>query len=103
MRKLTRKQALYVNDVSGHLSTMSRDITRRPRQDSNLRSKEVAAIKRQPKAAVLVQKSRSEVSARALTAIARCQQVGTPGGGDAINIFRCIRRSRCVVSDAFAH
>jgi hypothetical protein len=27
MRKLTRKQALNANDVSGHLSTMSRDIT----------------------------------------------------------------------------
>jgi hypothetical protein len=27
MRKLTRKQALGVNHVSGHLSTMSRDTT----------------------------------------------------------------------------
>ena len=30
MRKLARKQALDVNDVSGHLSTMSRDITSVP-------------------------------------------------------------------------
>ncbi len=37
MRKLTRKQAPDVNHVSGHLSTMSRDITKCPRQDSNLR------------------------------------------------------------------
>jgi hypothetical protein len=27
MRKLTRNQALDANNVSGHLSTMSRDIT----------------------------------------------------------------------------
>ena len=37
MRKLTRKQALDANNVSGHLSTMSRDITRWQVQDSNLR------------------------------------------------------------------
>jgi hypothetical protein len=37
MRKLTRKQAVGVNHVSGHLSTMSRDTTVCPRQDSNLR------------------------------------------------------------------
>jgi hypothetical protein len=35
--KAGRTQTLDANDVSGHLSTMSRDITECPRQDSNLR------------------------------------------------------------------
>jgi len=37
MQKITRKQALDANNVSGHLSTMSRDITHWQVQDSNLR------------------------------------------------------------------
>jgi hypothetical protein len=35
--KAAREQALDANDVPGHLSTMSRDITRWQVQDSNLR------------------------------------------------------------------